>query len=370
MPLLSIAPLAVEFDLGNVAQVRLEGHLHLLNVPGHGWPHPVSSPAEIARAEQECIAWALEKGLIREGEPYFHKFCQSRLAALAACTLPDVPIHRSKWFIYLQAFIFTFDDALDNMVDLRAGAQYLPYSQLQETFGLFMSMLTGEVPAALRPPASEFPLLEPFCSALRDIRELALETEVELSWFLSSMADYFEAVAWEHGAHTETGYTPTVSTYMHNREQTISYLQSVESFLAIKRLRLSREQRQLHPVKLLLTNACRHIILVNDVFSLAKELACGELDNVLLLDPGQDREALLRRFHSLLERLNALAGDITYISLKLRDTYPEDRNLLGFVDTLLYNVNGHVAWYAESRRYGHFVKAPALATSDVRVASH
>jgi hypothetical protein len=233
-----------------------------------------------------------------------------------------------------------------------------------------MSMLTGEVPCALRPPASEFPLLEPFCAALRDIRELALDTEMDLSWFLTCMADYFEAVAWEHGAHTETAYTPTVSTYMHNREQTITYLQSVETFLAIQRFRLTREQRQLHPVKLMFTNACRHILLVNDVFSLAKELACGELDNVLLLDPGQDREALLRRFKSLLDRLNALAGDITYISLKLRRSFPEDRNLLGFVDTLLYNVNGHVAWYAESRRYGNFVKAPSLANSEARVASH
>ena len=59
MPLLKHSPLAVEFDLGNVAQVRLEGRLHLLNVPGHGWPRPVSSPADIARAEQECITWAL-----------------------------------------------------------------------------------------------------------------------------------------------------------------------------------------------------------------------------------------------------------------------------------------------------------------------
>src|SRR4051812_19217309 len=103
MPLLRHAPpLAVAFDLGTVAQVRLEGHLHLLNVPGHGWPRPVSSPSEIARAEQECITWALQKGLIREDSPYFHKFGQSRLAALAACTLPEVPVHRSKWFIYLQ----------------------------------------------------------------------------------------------------------------------------------------------------------------------------------------------------------------------------------------------------------------------------
>lgn len=370
MPLHKHAPLAVEFDLGTVAQVRLEGHLHLVNVPGHGWPHPVSSAADIARAEQECITWALRKGLIREGEPYFQKFCQSQLAALAACTLPGVPVHRSKWFIYLQAFIFTLDDALDNLIDLRAGAQYLPYGQLQETFRLFMSMLTGEVPSALSPPASEFPLLEPFCDSLRDIRELGLETDMPLAWFIASMGAYFEAVAWEHGAHTETGYMPTVSTYMHNREQTISYLQSVESFLAIQRIRLSHEHRELHPVKLLLTNTCRHIILVNDVFSLAKELACGELDNVLLLDRGQDREALLRRFKSLLDRLNALAADITYIALKIRDSFPEDRHVLGFVDTLLYNVNGHVAWYAASRRYGNFVRPPALAGIPSLAAAH
>lgn len=370
MPLDKHSPLAVEFDLGNVAQVRLEGHLHLLKVPGHGWPHPVSSPADVARAEQECVTWALGKGLIREGEPYFHKFGQTQLAALAACTLPQLPVHRTRWFIYLQAFFFTLDDALDNMIDLRAGAQYLPYSQLQKTFGLFMSMLTGEVPSALSPPASEFPLLEPFCEALRDIRELGLETDMPLAWFIASMADYFDAVAWEHGAHTETGYMPTVSTYMHNREQTITYVQSVEAFLAIQRIRLSREHRELHPVKLLLTNTCRHIILVNDVFSLAKELACGELDNVLLLDRGQDREALLRRFKSLLDRLNSLAADITYIALKLRESFPEDRHMLGFVDTLLYNVNGHVAWYAESRRYGRFVRPPALAGIPALAASH
>jgi len=368
MPQLS-HPLAVEFDLGTVAQARLEGLLHLVSIPGHGWPHPVSMPAEIARAEQEAITRALSKGLVSAGDAYFHKFCQSRLAALAACTLPDVPIHRAKWFISLQAFIFTLDDALDNLVDLRAGDHYLPYAQLQEMFGLFMSVLTGEVPRALRPPAADFPLLEPFCEVLRDIREQALETEVELHWFLASMADYFEALAWEHGAHIDAGYTPTVSTYMHNREQTISYLQSVESFLAIKRIRLSREHRRLHPVKLLLTNACRHVILVNDVFSLAKELACGELDNVLLLDPEHEHSALWRRFQSLLTRLNALAADLTHISLKVRETFPEDCEVLGFVDTVLYSVNGHVAWYAESRRYGRFVRPPVLTSLELRAAA-
>jgi hypothetical protein len=156
---------------------------------------------------------------------------------------------------------------------------------------------------------------------------------------------------------------------MHNREQTISYLQSVESFLMIKGLQLPRARRQLHPVKLLLTNACRHVILVNDVFSLAKELACGELDNVLLINPGQDQDALLRRFKSLLERLNGMAADIAHVSLKLQETYPEDDAVQGFIDTLLHSVNGHVAWYAESKRYGRFVRPPALASFETRAAA-
>ncbi|WP_224249235.1 terpene synthase family protein [Hyalangium gracile] len=355
---LSLSP-AVEFDLGTVSRARLQGRLHLVDVPGHGWPRPVATAEEISRAEQECIAWALKTGLVKKGEPYFHKFGQSRLAALAACTLPDVPIHRSVWFIQLQAFIFTLDDALDNLVDLRAGEQYLRYGQLQEVFGLFMRALVGENPR-VEGSVADFPLVEPFRDVLVEVRQRALESGMELSWFIASMAHYFEALAWEHGAHTVAGYAPSLSTYMHNREQTISYLQSIESFLIIQGISLSPAHRQLHPVKLLLTNACRHVILINDVFSLAKEIACGELDNVFLLDPEKDRGSLAYRFKTLLDQLNTLAADIAHIALKLQEAFPDDGDLSAYTTTIIDSVNGHIAWYAESQRYGRYVRPPTL----------
>ncbi|WP_224363445.1 terpene synthase family protein [Hyalangium versicolor] len=365
MQSLSPSP-AVEFDLGTVSRARLQGRLNLVDVAGHGWPRPVATPEEIAQAEQECIAWAVKTGLVRKGEPYFHKFCQSRLAALAACTLPDVLLRRSVWFIQLQAFIFTLDDALDNLIDVRAESHYLSYGQLQEVFGLFMRCLMGERPR-VEGHAADFPLIEPFLEVLLEVRQRALESGMELSWFIASMAQYFEALAWEHGAHTDAGYSPSLSTYMHNREQTISYVQSIESFLIIQGVSLSPMRRQLHPVKLLLTNACRHVILINDVFSLAKEIACGELDNVFLLDQGNERSSLSQRFHTLLDQLNSLAADITHITLKLEESFPEDGDLLAYATTIIDSVNGHIAWYAKSRRYGRFVRPPTLMGLEAKV---
>ncbi len=345
----------VTFDLGIVANTHLTGALRRVVVPGYGKDEPVGTPAEIAAAEADCVAWATRVGLIDAAGPYAHKFRLSQLAALAAHTLPDVAPARAAWFIRLQAFIFTLDDALDNLRDIRVDAAYLAYERVHEVLMALERALAG----APRDPEREralsrcFPLFAGFRDALAEIRELALADGGDLQWFVESMRKYFEAMAWEHAAHTDATYSPTASTYLHNREQTISYIQSIESFLLLKRVALAPALRRLHPVGLLLTDACRHVILVNDIFSLAKEIACDELDNLLLLDPrASARRPLRRRFEALVEEVNELAADITHIARGLLAAFPDDADLVAYVETIINSVNGHIDWYAHSLRYG------------------
>lgn len=352
----------VDFDLGIVANTRLAGALRQVMVPGIGRPGPVATADEIAAAEADCVAWAERIGLIAEASPYARKFRLSQLAALAAYTLPDVRPARARWFIYLQAFIFTLDDALDNLRDIRVDADYLAYEPLTRVLAAFQATLEGEPadPARDAALARDLPLFAAFRDALADVRRLA-QAEGSLEWFLASMRGYFEAMAWEHAAHTDAGYVATVSTYMHNREQTISYVQSIESFLLIKGVTLSAALRRRHPVGLLLTSACRHVILVNDIFSLAKEIACEELDNVLLLDPTRAQRSLRRRFEALLEQVDALAAEIGHVARGLLAAHPGDGEVAAYVETIVNSVNGHIAWYAESRRYGAVVRVPLRA---------
>jgi hypothetical protein len=309
------------------------------------------------------VRWALRIGLVDEAERYSSKFRLSRLAALSAHTLPDVLPRRARWFIRLQAFIFTLDDALDNLSDIRVGSDYLTHTELARVVAAFQRTLAGEPPDPARDAAAaNFPRFSGFCAALAEIRAEALNETGGLQWFLASMRDYFEAMAWEHAAHRDAAYRSTLSTYLCNREQTISYVQSLESFLLIKGVALSPSQRERHAIGLLRTGACRHVILVNDIFSLAKELACAELDNVLLLE--ERRSGRLRsRFQALLREVNALAADIAHVAGALLAAYPGEPEIGAYVETIVNSVNGHIDWYAHSRRYGARIGAPALRTA-------
>jgi hypothetical protein len=358
---IEIASRPVEIDLGVISGAHLKGALDLVDVPGVGRRRPLATPAEIEAAEREHARWAISVGLVQDGTRYFEKYKKSQLAALAAYTLPDVDLERSRWFLHLQAFIFTLDDALDNQIDIRAGGDPMEYAALALVFDAFLAALSS---GEKRRSPVPFPAFEGFREALLAVRRGALETGLDIDWLVASMRDYFDALAWEHGAHTARGYLPTVSTYVHNREQTISYLQSIESFLLIKGISLAPAHRERHPVRLLLTNACRHVLLVNDVFSLAKEIDCGEVENVLLLGHARGAGSLARRFDTLLSQINDLVRDTAHVAQKLAATFPGDRDVQGFIATIVNSVNGHVAWYAKSRRYGHFVRAPRVEGID------
>ena len=118
--------------------------------------------------------------------------------------------------------------------------------------GVLAGTLDGlDVHPARKQSASEgFPLLDASIAAMETVREQLLAMGLDMQPFVSSMHDYFE-------------------TYINNREQTIS---CIESYLLIKRIQLPARIRCRHLIKLLFLNACRHVILVNDVFSLAKEI--------------------------------------------------------------------------------------------------
>ena len=350
----------IDFDLGTIRGNRLTGRLVRVEVPGHGCGAPLGTPVEIEASEDDCVRWALRIGLIDEAGRYAAKFRLSQLAALSAHTLPDVRPGRARWFIRLQAFIFTLDDALDNLGDIRVGADYMTHAELSPVLAAFQRALAG-LPAdpQLDARAADFPRFSAFRAALADIRAEAQTEGGDLRWFVASMRDYFAAMAWEHSAHSDADYHSTLSTYLCNREQTISYVQSLESFLLIKGVDLSPAQRERHPVALLRIGACRHVILVNDIFSLAKELACAELDNVLLLAARRD-DSLRARFTALLREVNALAADIAHVAAALLAAYPDEPAISHYVETIVNSVNGHIDWYAHSRRYGARVGELAL----------
>lgn len=345
----------VEIDLGSIEDTHLRGRLRLVSVPGHGH-EPVSSPRDIASAEAACVAWGRRIGLADGVRDYLVKFEKTKLAALAAYTLPDVPVARAGWFMELQAFIFTIDDALDNLEDIRTEG-HIPYGRLAGILDLLAAALAGEPanPAEERRAAAELPLFDAFLRAMRDVREGALGEGLDVGPFVASMRDYFDALAWEHGARAEAAYAPSLSTYMENRHQTISYLQSIESFLLLKGISLPASTRERHPIKLLLANACRHVILVNDVFSLVKEMKLGELENVLLLDG--DTSALPKKLAALLRDINALAEDTAAIAARIDDHFADDGAVFELVETVVNSLNGHIAWYCASHRYGRFLFA-------------
>lgn len=336
---------ALRFDLGYIQDARygnasLKGQFTCI-CPHGSYPYvPVEKLPEL---EEKYIQYAMDIGLIKEGDKYYNKFKQIKIANFTAFFLPGIEPEVGVASTLLQMFFFVFDDTVDNLVDHFQDRK--EYSNFYLVIRTFIQLLNGTI-SLEEVPKTDFPRFRPLCQVL-----LAISTsigKVDRTHFVDSMSEYLKASVWEHSDHIETTF-PAKELYFFRRSLSIGSTPTIELYNIIRGIELRDEVRESPIFKYFYQQVAQHIFLVNDVFSLKKEIRLSEVDNFILLK--QQKYSLQESFEKVVALANETLERVKDASRALMKVFPES-SVKHFINSVHWLLDGQFYWYQRCDRYG------------------
>lgn len=292
----------------------------------------------VLHAHVESRAWGVASGLL-DGHGALQRFDAARFAWLIARAYPSARPPElalvSEWNVWL----FVHDDGCD------ADATGRDPDALVRLYRELRAVLHGG-PASADADAPT--------RALADLVPRILGGAPP-SWrerFVGVVDDYFAACVWE-ARNRARNRVPTLAEYIRMRRDTGAVRTSIAMIERCEGIALPDAARD-HPIVEALATACNDVVCwANDIISLRKELAQGDVHNLVTVIahercPGDLAQAArdAARMHDA--RVAEFIGLADRVPRFDRET---DAQLLRFVDTLRAWMRGNLDWAIESGRY-------------------
>jgi hypothetical protein len=245
-----------------------ESHMDRLMLPELYCPFPVFvNPYEEAIA-QGLIDYVRRFNIITD-EVAERRLRAVQIGTLLARVYPNMPLANLQLIADWTTWGFIWDDRCGTP-ELRANPARLAAAQNH-----FLDVLRGKQPTASDNPMSH---------GLYDIRRrlLELSSESALEGYIESMVQHFGATEWEATMRAQGG-VPDIASYMKVRPFSSGVYTYVEIFEITEGVSFPKEVRAhaiLERMTLLATNV---VCWINDLLSLSKEIAQGEVQNLVLL---------------------------------------------------------------------------------------
>jgi pentalenene synthase len=307
-------------------------------------PYPSKFAANLAPALERHIVWARKQGLIpTDTAEDVYRFCQHAEVGAWFCPDPD-----TDWDLDLQLDIngwyFVFDDAFDTPKDQAANGAAAVCQELME-------LVSQSRPA----PKS---ILSPLVSAFADVWQRECEG---MSPFWRQRA----AVTWAgylagnlvEEANRRIRQALRPADYLNVRCRSVGVLPDFDMYECMGRYEVPPLAWYSSHMEAMRASTVEHVILVNDVCSLEKDEARGDVNIVTLLTQqnGCSRSAAIaevtamadsrmRRFQSLEAGIPRLCEQLT---LTGRDRTAVDRHVKAMIDML----SGNYHWSRTCGRY-------------------
>lgn len=299
---------------------------------------------ELAHAESR--AWGIATGLL-DGDEARRRFDAARFARLTARAYPRAAPAELVLVAEWNLWLFVHDDGCD------AGAGGRDPDALASLYHALGAILRGGA-AGLDAGAP--------ARALADLvpRILAPAPAAWRARFLATVDDYLAACVWE-ARNRARRRAPTLDEYLRMRRDTGAVRTSIAMIERCEGIALPEPVRA-HPRVEALVDACNDVVCwANDIVSLPKELASGDVHNLVSVLAEE-------RCDGDLDDAMELAVDLHDVRvaefIQLAAHLPEfgraaDEQLAWFVDTLCAWMRGNLDWSQESGRY-----------ADERVTAH
>lgn len=293
-------------------------------------------------AEEESLAWAEDFGLFRDGRSY-KIFKAAGIGRLAARFHPYCPPGDLRLLSDFYAWMFLQDDLRDE-----SEVGHSP-DRLSDSDRRSLAVLEGDEPSG-----SDGPVVHAVC----DLRERFASIAPGPMWmrrFTRAIRSYLEATVWE-ASNRARGVVPDPEAYLRMRPLT-GGLDIDEELIGLSEdARLPRWVLDDRSVKRLTEASFNVVCWSNDILSLEKELAHGDVHNLVIVlgeATGLSLEEAARR---VVEMHNAEVRDFIALST---DPPPfgvaVDERLSRYLSILRARMRGNLDWSLESGRYGQIV---------------
>ncbi len=306
------------------------------------FPPAINPEADAVQAQ--VTAWAKHFQLIQSPQA-LERFTASKFGYLTARAFPRAPFTPLTIVADWNVWLFLLDDHSDESGFGRDPAR------MQAVLGGLLGILYDESPAAHEGPLA---------SALRDLwdRLRAHSTPVWQARFIRTVEDYFTSCVAE-ATNRAAERIPSVEDYIALRRQTGALLTNIDMIDLTERIGLPEEIRT-GPIVTELTAQANDIVCwTNDIVSLRKEMARGDVHNLVLV---------LRHEHgdSLQDAVNVAARMVrerTEAFEELERARPRwdaaiETDLEKYEAVLRAWIRGNFDWGRDSGRYTLVVEGP------------
>lgn len=299
------------------------------------FPALISPFAEVVN--EHTVNWVRQYRLVDDDEA-FERLRLSKFGRLAARAYPNAPLNRLEIVSDWNTWLFILDDWCDE-----CGLGKHP-DQLSVLHTRCLETLCGKQPK---------PLDHPLIGALYDIyrRLQPFATQGWLTRFARSASEYFEATLWE-ARNRFCEHWPDMATYIRMRPHTGGLFTDIELIEITEQIDLPGIVRTHLGLNQLIEITNNVVCWSNDIISLKKEQAHGDMHNLVLimrhesgigLQESLDRvkhliDQQIQRFVLFEKQLPVFGGQI-------------DQDAARFVAVLRSWMRGNLDWAYESGRY-------------------
>ncbi|CAJ2503564.1 Uu.00g109580.m01.CDS01 [Anthostomella pinea] len=295
----------------------------------------------------------LERVIINERK--LHALKQAGFARLMSLWYPDADWPELVVATAYSVWIFVWDDEIDSGETEAATNEVLAQAYYQESLTYIRRVLglDGEDQVEVEAPLQNMTL---FGDVGRGVR--GSTDTLQRQRFFRELENFMLQVGVEH-SHRTAGSIPTVEEYLHIRSGSVGCGPQIAITDYMLKVRLPESVMESEAMRALWKETIHICLILNDVYSVQKEIAQGSLLNIVpvmfknMKSEEQDLGAVSRELDSALRatmaRFEAAADTLTGMAsgdVQLK------RNIEDYIRWCRYFTTGVLYWSLESRRYG------------------
>ncbi len=300
-------------------------------------PFPEKISPYANKVHEHTLRWVKDYKLVTEEKAY-ERLQLSKFGRLAARAYPDAALDRLEIISDWNTWLFVIDDQCDE-----SGLGKLP-EQLSVLHNRCLEILSGH-----HPEFKDLPLIH----ALHDIynRLKPISSQAWMLRFAKSASEYFEATFWE-SQNRYFNRWPDTDSYILMRPFSGGLYTDIELIEIAEEINIPCIARA-HPRLTELANLTNNVVCwSNDIISLAKEKAHGDMHNMVMVMQHELNISLQESLNLVKKLIDAQIQQFQAHEKQLPE-FPESssHDIHKYVAVLRSWMRGNLDWAYESGRY-------------------